>query len=304
MADPLARQDSRSRQSRFLMPPRPLRVRPTGSGASLTPHLRVALLEPDIPQNTGTILRLAACLGVEAHIIEPAGFPTTDRAFRRAGMDYLDQVDIVRHQSWKAFETWRSTASARLILFTTHAAVILSRPRISARRRPAVRPGIVRRGREGARGRRREAGHSDADRPALAQRGDGSGNGGGRSNAADRVVRRGSGHARRCPESTRRVRDSTRPKALPLTRIARLALVVTRRLPSPHASGGSTSHSPIPHMHNVSRNNGKKKLSCNFLPSKHLVRIAIMPAMVLACPQVTAARPCPKGRTAGGFDEQ
>ncbi len=87
----------------------------------MTPHLRVALLEPDIPQNTGTILRLAACLGVEAHIIEPAGFPTTDRAFRRAGMDYLDRVDIVRHQSWKAFETWRSTASARLILFTTHA---------------------------------------------------------------------------------------------------------------------------------------------------------------------------------------
>ena len=121
MADPLARQDSRSRQSQFLMPPRPLRIRPTGSGASLTPHLRVALLEPDIPQNTGTILRLAACLGVEAHIIEPAGFPTTDRAFRRAGMDYLDRVDIVRHQSWEAFETWRSTASARLILFTTHA---------------------------------------------------------------------------------------------------------------------------------------------------------------------------------------
>ena len=80
------------------------------------------------------------------------------------------------------------------------------------------------------------------------------------------------------------MRDSTRPEALPLTRIARLALVVTRRLPSPHASGGSTSHSPIPHMHNVSRNNGKKKLGCNFLPSKHLVRIAIMPAMVLACP--------------------
>jgi tRNA (cytidine/uridine-2'-O-)-methyltransferase len=87
----------------------------------LTPHLRVALLEPDIPQNAGTILRLAACLGIEAHIIEPAGFPTTDRAFRRAGMDYLDQVAIVRHQSWEAFETWRGGASARLILFTTRA---------------------------------------------------------------------------------------------------------------------------------------------------------------------------------------
>ena len=87
----------------------------------MTPHLRVALFEPDIPQNTGTILRLAACLGIEAHIIEPAGFPTTDRAFRRAGMDYLDQVDIVRHPSWRAFEAWRSAASTRLILFTTHA---------------------------------------------------------------------------------------------------------------------------------------------------------------------------------------
>jgi tRNA (cytidine/uridine-2'-O-)-methyltransferase len=52
--------------------------------------MRIALYEPDIPQNTGTILRLAACLGVEAHIVEPAGFPTSDRAFRRAGMDYLD----------------------------------------------------------------------------------------------------------------------------------------------------------------------------------------------------------------------
>src|SRR5256714_7630739 len=121
MADPLARRDSRSRQSRFLTPPRALRVRSTGSGASLTPHLRVALLEPDIPQNTGTILRLAACLGIEAHIIEPAGFPTTDRAFRRAGMDYLDQVDILRHPTWEAFEAWRSGARARLILFTTRA---------------------------------------------------------------------------------------------------------------------------------------------------------------------------------------
>ena len=54
--------------------------------------MRIALYEPDIPQNTGTILRLCACLGIEAHIIEPAGFPVTDRAFRRAGMDYLDQV--------------------------------------------------------------------------------------------------------------------------------------------------------------------------------------------------------------------
>src|SRR5262245_48932614 len=83
--------------------------------------MRIALFEPDIPQNTGTVLRLAACLGIEAHIIEPAGFPTSDRAFRRAGMDYLDQVEIARHASWEAFEAWRRGAGARLILFTTRA---------------------------------------------------------------------------------------------------------------------------------------------------------------------------------------
>jgi tRNA (cytidine/uridine-2'-O-)-methyltransferase len=83
--------------------------------------MRIALFEPDIPQNTGTILRLAACLGLEAHIIEPAGFATSDSAFRRAGMDYLDQVEIVRHVNWEAFEAWRGGVGARLILFTTRA---------------------------------------------------------------------------------------------------------------------------------------------------------------------------------------
>jgi tRNA (cytidine/uridine-2'-O-)-methyltransferase len=84
--------------------------------------MRIALYEPDIPQNTGTILRLAACLGVEAHIVEPAGFPVSDRAFRRAGMDYLDQVAIERHASWKAFESWRRGTGLRLVLFTTQGA--------------------------------------------------------------------------------------------------------------------------------------------------------------------------------------
>jgi tRNA (cytidine/uridine-2'-O-)-methyltransferase len=83
--------------------------------------MRIALLEPDIPQNTGTILRLAACLGLEAHLIEPAGFPISDRAFRRAGMDYLDQVALVRHASWDAFDLWRRQTSLRVILFTTRA---------------------------------------------------------------------------------------------------------------------------------------------------------------------------------------
>ena len=81
--------------------------------------MQIALYEPDIPQNTGTILRLAACFGLAAHIIEPTGFPSSDRAFRRAGMDYLDQVTLRRHTSWAAFEAWRRTEGLRLVLFTT-----------------------------------------------------------------------------------------------------------------------------------------------------------------------------------------
>lgn len=85
--------------------------------------MRLALYQPDIPQNTGTILRLCACCDIEAHIIEPAGFPTSDRAFRRAGMDYLDAVAIVRHASWREFETWRRAEGHRLLLLTTAASL-------------------------------------------------------------------------------------------------------------------------------------------------------------------------------------
>jgi tRNA (cytidine/uridine-2'-O-)-methyltransferase len=83
--------------------------------------LRIALYEPDIPQNTGTVLRLCACLGIEAHLIGPAGFPVSDRAFRRAGMDYLDAVALVRHDSWPDFDAWRRRERCRLVLFTTAA---------------------------------------------------------------------------------------------------------------------------------------------------------------------------------------
>lgn len=83
--------------------------------------MRIALYQPDIAQNTGTILRLAACLGLDAHIIEPAGFPTSDRAFRRASMDYLDHAAVVRHASFEAFEAWRAAQKARLILLSTRA---------------------------------------------------------------------------------------------------------------------------------------------------------------------------------------
>ena len=85
------------------------------------PSMQIALFQPDIPQNTGTILRLCACLNVAAHIIEPAGFPVSDRHFRRAGMDYLDRVTITRHDSWSKFQEWRNNACCRLVLFTTKA---------------------------------------------------------------------------------------------------------------------------------------------------------------------------------------
>ena len=85
--------------------------------------LALALYQPDIPQNCGTMLRLCACLGVEASIIEPAGFPVSDRHFRRSGMDYLDAVNVTRHVSWRAFEDWRAPTGRRLILLSTSAAL-------------------------------------------------------------------------------------------------------------------------------------------------------------------------------------
>jgi tRNA (cytidine/uridine-2'-O-)-methyltransferase len=86
--------------------------------------MQIALYQPDIAQNTGTILRLCACLGIAAHIIEPTGFPSSDRAFRRAGMDYLDRVELTRHASWSAFLRWRADRARplpRLIAFSTRA---------------------------------------------------------------------------------------------------------------------------------------------------------------------------------------
>ncbi|MBT5108273.1 MAG: tRNA (cytidine(34)-2'-O)-methyltransferase [Rhodospirillaceae bacterium] len=78
--------------------------------------MRVALYQPDIPQNTGAILRLAACLDVGVDIIEPCGFVWSDRRLRRAGMDYLDQASVLRHQSWSHFQ---NATDNRLILLTT-----------------------------------------------------------------------------------------------------------------------------------------------------------------------------------------
>lgn len=78
--------------------------------------MRLALFQPDIPQNTGAILRLAACMGIGVDLIEPAGFVFSDRQLKRAGMDYLDHVALVRHTSWEAYEPART---GRLVLLTT-----------------------------------------------------------------------------------------------------------------------------------------------------------------------------------------
>jgi len=81
----------------------------------------IALYQPDIPQNTGTILRMAACLGVTVHLIEPAGFPISDSALKRAGMDYLERASMRRHRSFADFELFRLTRNQRLVLLTTKA---------------------------------------------------------------------------------------------------------------------------------------------------------------------------------------
>lgn len=85
-------------------------------------RLRIALYQPDIPGNTGTILRLGACLGIGVDVIGPAGFDMSDRALKRAGMDYLEMAALSRHDDWNAFEDWRKMEKRRLILFTTGAA--------------------------------------------------------------------------------------------------------------------------------------------------------------------------------------
>jgi tRNA (cytidine/uridine-2'-O-)-methyltransferase len=81
--------------------------------------MRLALYQPDIPQNAGTMLRLAACMDIAVDIVEPAGFPWSEARFRRAGLDYLDHVRVRRHASFAAFEAERRAAGRRLVLLTT-----------------------------------------------------------------------------------------------------------------------------------------------------------------------------------------
>ena len=82
--------------------------------------MRIALYQPDIAANTGTIIRLGACMNVPIDIIEPCGFPFGDAALKRAGLDYITKASVVRHQSWHAF---RQSVPARLILASTKASV-------------------------------------------------------------------------------------------------------------------------------------------------------------------------------------
>lgn len=91
--------------------------------------MRLALFQPDQAGNVGTILRLAACLGVPVDIIEPCGFPFSDRALKRAGMDYAEMAAVTRHPAWEAFE---AAVPGRLVLFTTAGALPLPEARFEA----------------------------------------------------------------------------------------------------------------------------------------------------------------------------
>lgn len=85
------------------------------------PKPAIALYQPDIAGNTGTLIRLSACFTTELHIIEPAGFRADDTALKRAGMDYLDLAAVTRHADFAAFEAWRAGQNRRLVLLTTQA---------------------------------------------------------------------------------------------------------------------------------------------------------------------------------------
>lgn len=85
----------------------------------------IALYQPDIAGNVGTILRTAACFGVPAHIVEPCGFPFSDGALKRAGMDYAERANVLRHPDWATFEAWQRGRARRLVLMTTAGATPL-----------------------------------------------------------------------------------------------------------------------------------------------------------------------------------
>jgi tRNA (cytidine/uridine-2'-O-)-methyltransferase len=83
--------------------------------------MKIALYQPDIALNLGANLRTAACLGVDVEIIEPCGFPFDDRKIRRAGMDYIEQVNYTRHNSWDTFKNWAADNNHRIVLLSSKA---------------------------------------------------------------------------------------------------------------------------------------------------------------------------------------
>ncbi len=89
--------------------------------------MQLALYQPDIAQNLGTLLRLGACMGVTIHIIEPCGFPLDDSRLRRAGMDYMQHVTYHRHANWQQFQQWRKNTGKRLVLLSTKASTLYTR---------------------------------------------------------------------------------------------------------------------------------------------------------------------------------
>lgn len=94
--------------------------------------MRLALFQPDIAQNLGATIRLAACFGVSLDIIEPCGFPLTDKSLKRAALDYGPMADLVRHNGWSAYLEGKRKESGRLVLFTTKGAVPLPDFRFAA----------------------------------------------------------------------------------------------------------------------------------------------------------------------------
>jgi len=85
--------------------------------------MNIALFQPDQPQNTGTLLRLGACMNTPVHVIQPCGFPFSSRALKRSAMDYADHVDLHNHMDWDSFRVWQKESGSRLILLSTKAAV-------------------------------------------------------------------------------------------------------------------------------------------------------------------------------------
>lgn len=113
--------------SRLPVPPNPLFPYTSASRTGVEKTMRLALFEPDIPQNLGAFIRLSAGLGVPLDVIEPCGFPVDDKRIRRAAMDYYDLATVVRHASWAAFR--RDRPPGRLVLLSTAGAIRLPEAR-------------------------------------------------------------------------------------------------------------------------------------------------------------------------------